>query len=83
MAWYRYAGTRMEHFKGVDDPLVVRAQQRTNILARRIAEPLGYTSPAPFLTDHLKSPFIRHNLEQKKADLENPIYREKISSLKI
>lgn len=61
---YRQASTRLEHFKWVDNPLVVRAQQRTNVLARRIAQPLGHTSPASFLTHHLKTSFICHNLER-------------------
>lgn len=62
---YRHAGTRLEHLKRVDNPLVVWAQQRANVLAWRVAKPLGHTSPTPFLTNHLESSFISHNLQQK------------------
>lgn len=60
---YRQTGTRLEHLEGIDDPLVVRAQQRTDVLAWRIAQPLGHTSPAPLLAHHLKPTFTRHHLQ--------------------
>lgn len=65
MCKYQKAGPRMEHFKWVDNPLIVWAQERANVLAWRVAKPLSYTSPAPLLTDHLKPPLICHNLEHK------------------
>lgn len=61
--WYRQASARLEHLKRVDNPLIVRTQQRTDVLPRGIAQPLGHASPAPFFTDHLKASFICHNLE--------------------
>lgn len=61
--WYRKASTRVEHLKRVDNPLVVRAQQRADVFARRIAQPLRHTGPAPLLTHHLETSFVRHNLE--------------------
>lgn len=61
---YRQTGTRLKHLEGVDNPLIVRAQQRTDVLARRIAQPLGHASPAPLLAHHLKAAFIRHHLQR-------------------
>lgn len=63
--WYRQASTRLEHLKRVDNPLVVRPQQRADVLPRGIAQPLGHAGPAPFFTDHLEASFICHNLEHK------------------
>lgn len=65
MCKYQKAGPRLEHFKWVDNPLIVWAQERANVLAWRVAKPLSYTRPAPLLTDHLKPPFICHILEHK------------------
>lgn len=62
--WYRQGGTRLEHLKRVDDPLVVRAQQRADVFARGVAQPLGHTGPAPFLTDHLETAFVCHDLKR-------------------
>lgn len=60
---YRQTSTRVEHLKRVDDPLVVRAQQRANVFARRIAQPLRHAGPAPLLTDHLETSFVCHDLK--------------------
>lgn len=68
---YREASTRVEHLKRVDDPLVVRAQQRADVFARRIAQPLRHAGPAPLLTHHLEASFVRHDL--KHTGLTNHI----------
>lgn len=71
MEWYRKASARVEHLKRVDDPLVVRAQQRADVLARRIAQPLRHAGPAPLLAHHLEASFVRHDL--KHTGLTNHI----------
>ena len=85
MYLYRQAGTRLEHFKGDHDPLVVGAQQRADVLAWRVAEPLGHTSPAALLTDHLKASLPRHNLEQDGTVQQSQKMSQKIdlSELKL
>lgn len=60
---YRHASTRLEHLKREDYPLVVRAQQRPDVFAWRVAQSLRHAGPAPLLTDHLEASFICHNLK--------------------
>lgn len=66
---YRQTGARLEHLERVDDPLVVRAEQGTDVLAWGVAQPLGHAGPAPLLAHHLKAAFIRHHLQRTSVTI--------------
>lgn len=66
---YRQTGTGLEHLEGVDDPLVVRAEQRADVLAWWVAQPLGHAGPAPLLAHHLEAAFIRHHLQRTRITM--------------